>query len=89
MLTMETWSTYVDDVPEATKLASQASDRDPKVGLRSVAALRRLLERLEALQVGNARAEGWSWQQIAEELGVSKQAVHRKYAARRFLGRRR
>jgi FixJ family two-component response regulator len=76
-------------MPQATKLASEASSRDPKIGLRSVAALRRLLERLEELQVRNARARGWSWQQIAEELGVSKQAVHRKHAARRFLGRRR
>jgi FixJ family two-component response regulator len=76
-------------MPQATKLASEASSRDPKVGLRSVAALRRLLERLEELQVQNARARGWSWQQIAGELGVSKQAVHRKHAARRLLGRRR
>jgi DNA-directed RNA polymerase specialized sigma24 family protein len=80
---------YVDVMPEATRLASEASSRDPRVGLRSVAALRRLLERLEALQVRNARAQGWSWQEIAEELGVSKQAVHRKHAARRVLGRRR
>ena len=75
-------------MPEATKLASEASSRDPRVGLRSVAALRRLLERLEAVQVRNARAQGWSWQEIAEQLGVSKQAVHRKHAGRRLLGRR-
>jgi hypothetical protein len=52
-----------------------------------VAALRRLLDRLEALQVDNARALGWSWQEIASELGVSKQAVHKKHAGRWFLGR--
>ena len=75
-------------MPEATKLASEASSRDPRVGLRSVAALRRLLERLEAIQVRNARVQGWSWQEIAEQLGVSKQAVHRKHAGRRLLGRR-
>jgi transcriptional regulator len=40
---------------------------------------------LEALQVENARARGWSWQQIAARLGVTKQAVHKKYAGRRFL----
>jgi hypothetical protein len=74
---------------EATKLASDASSRDPRVGLRSVAALRRLLDQLEALQVGNARDLGWSWQEIANELDVSKQAVHKKHAGRRVLGRRR
>lgn len=71
---------------EATKLADEAGSRDPAMGLRAVAALRELLERLEALQVGNARMLGWSWQQIAGHLGVSKQAVHKKYARRR-LGR--
>ena len=43
----------------------------------------KLLEQLEALQVQNARGEGWSWQDIAEHLGVSRQAVHKKYARRR------
>ena len=72
---------------EATKIASQAGSKDPKVGIRAVAALRRLVERLEALQVDNARTLGWSWQEIARELGVSKQAVHKKCAGRRFLQR--
>jgi len=31
--------------------------------------------------VANARQHGWSWQDIAEVLGVSKQAVHQKYSA--------
>jgi DNA-binding NarL/FixJ family response regulator len=64
---------------EATKLAGAASSADPAVGLRAVASLRALLETLERLQVENARAQGWSWQQIAERLGVSKQAVHKKH----------
>ena len=72
---------------EATKLATEASSKDPSMGLRAVAALRHLLERLEALHVGNARNQGWSWQEIADHLGVSKQAVHKKYAQRRLLGR--
>jgi DNA-directed RNA polymerase specialized sigma24 family protein len=75
-------STYIDDMSEATSLASAASDRDPRVGLRAVAALRKLLEQLETVQVRSARASGWSWQEIAEELGVSKQAVHKKYGRR-------
>lgn len=67
---------------EATKLASAASSTDPAVGLRAVLALRRLLESLEALQVDNARVRGWSWQDIADALGVSRQAVHKKHAGR-------
>jgi predicted DNA-binding protein YlxM (UPF0122 family) len=44
-----------------------------------VASLRRLLESLEELQVANARSQGWSWQQVADALAVSRQAVHKKY----------
>jgi hypothetical protein len=65
---------------EATTLAAAAGGRDPRTGLRAVAALRRLLEQLERAQVRNARAAGWSWQEIAAELGVSRQAVHKKHA---------
>lgn len=65
---------------EATKLAGAASSKDPAVGLRAVAALRTLLEDLESLQVEHARERGWSWEQIAGALGVSKQAVHKKHA---------
>jgi DNA-directed RNA polymerase specialized sigma24 family protein len=72
---------------EATQLAAAASNRDPRVGLAAVAALRRLLESLETLQVDNAREQGWSWQEIAGALGVSRQAVHKKHAGGRLLGR--
>ncbi len=60
-----------------------ASSPDPDVGLRAVRSLRALAERLEALQVENARSLGWSWQEIAERLGVSRQAVHKKYGTSR------
>jgi DNA-directed RNA polymerase specialized sigma24 family protein len=62
-------------------LASTASGADPRVGLRAASALRRLAETLEAAQIANARRQGWSWQDIAEVLGVTKQAVHQKYSA--------
>jgi hypothetical protein len=68
------------------ELAQGAASSDPDVGLRAVAALRALAEQLELLQVENARELGWSWQDIAIRLGVSKQTVHRKYGRR--IGRR-
>lgn len=67
-------------IAEDTQLVSLASGADPGSGLRAVAALRSLLERLERLQVNNARAQGWSWNQIACELGVTKQSVHKKHS---------
>jgi DNA-directed RNA polymerase specialized sigma24 family protein len=63
--------------------ADAMSAADPAEGLRAVRALQRLQERLEAVHVLNAREQGWSWQAIAEELGVSRQAVHQKYNRRR------
>ena len=68
------------------ELAEGAASDDPEVGLRAVAALRALTERLELLQVEKARSLGWSWQEIANRLGVTKQTVHRKYGRR--VGRR-
>ena len=56
--------------------------RDPREGLEAVVALRRMLEALEVAQVENAYLAGWSWARIAEVLGVSKQAVHKKHAKR-------
>lgn len=52
------------------------------MGLRAVRSLRELADRLEALQVERARSLGWSWQDVADVLGVSRQAVHKKYGRR-------
>lgn len=66
----------------ATELATAAAGGDAGLGLRAALALRRLAETLEALQVYNARRSGWSWQEIAAALEISKQAVHKKYTRR-------
>jgi DNA-directed RNA polymerase specialized sigma24 family protein len=65
------------------EVTTAAAADDPEIGLRAVRALRELAERLEALQVANARRLGWSWQQIAAALGVTRQAVHKKHARSR------
>jgi DNA-binding NarL/FixJ family response regulator len=74
------------DMESTLEIAEGAGSHDPDVGLRAVAALRALTERLEILQVQRARTLGWSWHEIAERLGVTKQTVHRKYG--RLIGRR-
>jgi hypothetical protein len=72
---------------DGVQLAQQASSRDPEIGLRAVRALRELADRLETLQVQNARDQGWSWQDIANRLDVSRQAVHKKYSSRRLFSK--
>lgn len=64
-----------------SELASTASSADPRVGRKAASVLRRLAETLEAAQVASARRQGWSWQDIADVLGVTKQAVHHKHAS--------
>ncbi|WP_402461610.1 helix-turn-helix domain-containing protein [Isoptericola aurantiacus] len=63
-------------------LVAAASGDDPTQGLRAVRSLRELADRLETLQVRRARELGWSWQQVADQLGVSKQAVNKKHGRR-------
>jgi hypothetical protein len=65
-----------------TELAAAVDSRDPATGLAAVAALRRLLDELEAVQVSGARAQGWTWQAIAAALGVRRQSVHKKHAGK-------
>ena len=69
-------------------LDAAVDSRDPATGLGAVAALRQLVEELEELHVDNARALGWSWQAIAEALGISRQSVHKKHHVRRGHRRR-
>ena len=52
--------------------------------LAAIRETRRDVERREAALVRRARNEGIVWEQIAVSLGVTKQAVHRKYAGRRL-----
>lgn len=55
---------------------------NPVAGLRAVATLRRLTDELELRQVEAALAAGMSWPEIAAALGVTRQAVHKKFAKR-------
>jgi len=54
----------------------------PADGLAAVVALRKLADHLELTQVERAMRAGWSWSQVAEALGVTRQAVHKKHAKR-------
>ena len=56
--------------------------QDPGDGLAAVVALRDLAARLEAAEVERAIRAGWTWSRVAEALGVTRQAVHKKYAQR-------
>lgn len=60
---------------------SLPSPKDPAEALAAVVALRVMADRLERNAVVCALEQGWTWAQIAEALGVSKQAAHKRFAA--------
>jgi hypothetical protein len=62
----------------ATLLGAADSD-DPIMALRAIAQMRREIDRVEVVAVRRARNANASWQLIALALGISKQAVHKKY----------
>ncbi len=68
---------------ETMELAARAANlSDPRAGLKAIEALRRLADTLELRQVEAALSAGLSWVDIADCLGVSRQAVHKKYRNR-------
>ena len=54
---------------------------EPDDALAAVTALRRLANRLESDAVTEAIAQGWTWVQVGQALGISGQAAHKKFAA--------
>jgi hypothetical protein len=65
------------------QLVAQADGDEPLAALRALVALRQEVERREAVLVRRARVRGTSWAAVASVLGVSRQAVHKKYGGSR------
>ena len=57
-----------------------SSPDDPAEALASVVALRRLADQLERAAVIKALEQGWTWAQIAEALGITRQGAHKRHA---------
>jgi len=63
-------------------LTAEAGDQNPLKALAALGELRREIDRHEATLVRRARNLGCSWPIIATALGVTRQAVHKKYGRR-------
>ena len=63
-------------------MTDTSTPRDPADALAAVVALRRLADQLEDAAVEEAMRAGWGWPQVAEALGVTRQAVHKKHIRR-------
>ena len=51
----------------------------PLTGLRTVVELRQTLERLEGCFAAEARHAGWTWAEIGEVLGISRQSAFARH----------
>lgn len=56
------------------------SPNEPAEALAAVVSLRRLAEQLERAAVARAIEQGWTWASVADALGVTRQAAHKKHA---------
>lgn len=54
---------------------------NPEQALAAAVALRQLADNLENAAVKHAIKQGWTWADIAEALGVTRQAAHKRHAA--------
>jgi DNA-binding Lrp family transcriptional regulator len=70
-------------LPPGQRLAQLAAEAarapTPRAALRKLNELRRELEAFERLQVAHALADGASYASIGRDLGLSRQAVHRRF----------
>lgn len=69
-------------------LVVEMQGTDALRALRATAQVSSEVERTQAALVRRARNDGMTWEEIATALGVSKQAVHRKYRGGRLTGLR-
>lgn len=53
---------------------------DPEKALAAAVVLKQLSEKLEIAAVKHAIQQGWTWSEIADSLGVTRQAAHKKHS---------
>lgn len=63
-----------------SEFKSLPAPENPADCLAAVVSLRTLADRLERQAVQEAVAQGWTWAQIAEALGISRQAAHKRFS---------
>ena len=76
----------MESTERLAEIAGSLRGENTLESLESLVELRSESERVEAVLVRRARNQGLTWARIAEALGVSKQAIHKKYGGRALPG---
>ncbi len=71
-----------ESTSDEPSISGVPSHEEPAEALAAVVALRRLADQLELAAVRVAIDDGWTWADVAEALGVTRQAAHKKHARR-------
>ena len=68
-------------------LARLSADRGSLDLVEDVPVLEEFVDDFAQARIADARAAGWSWTDISERLGVTRQAAHKRFSGRRKRGR--
>lgn len=71
----------------ANALAAEDGERTPLDLVGEIPLVEAVLDEIVAERVDAARAQGLSWHAIAERLGISRQAAHKRFVKGRKLRR--
>ena len=66
-------------IEHTQSLVAALDDTDPVRALQAAAALQEDANRITTVLVRRARNAGCTWAEVAAALGVSRQAVHKRY----------
>lgn len=83
---MTTYEALADPAEAAEAIFLPLADplrrhQDPIRALTAARALRLMLEVAQESAVIQARKDGWSWTNIGESLGITRQSAHERYAS--------
>jgi DNA-binding XRE family transcriptional regulator len=67
------------EIEHTQSLVAALDDADPLRALRAAAALQADANQRTEILVRRARNAGYTWAEVAAALGVSRQAVHKRY----------
>ena len=76
------WATEQQELAKKVQTLSEyiQVEEDPMEVLLAIRDLREMLRDLEDCAAREAKSNDWTWQKIADAMGISRQAAHERYS---------